>query len=470
MEGRKKYLAKNTGLFALNSIGTKLITFFLVPVYTAALVTSDYGIADLVSTVATIIVPIITLNISEAVMRFSLDEDADCDQIMSIGITIAFISSAIGLISVPIVGLIDTIRDFRWYVAGYCIVHGLYQVAVCYLRGTEQLAKFAGTNIIHVFSTAIFNILFLLVFKLGLPGYFQAHIMGYVVGLIFAVISGHIYKVFARFSFNAELAKNMIRYSIVLVPTSFMWWIMNSSDRIMVTAMVGAAANGIYAISYKIPTVLSTMSTVFNQAWSYSAIKEDNAKDRDEFNNKMYETFFSVQILITGALLMIIKPLLRVYISASYYSAWKYTPYLLIGFLFMSLGTFLSTSYTVNKDSKGFLISGTLGAIMNIVLNWMLIPVIGSAGAALATCISYITVFLYRIFDTKKYLNLKVFKYRYLIEILLLVLMSITLYLGWRNELIILVAEFLALVCLEYKFTVKVASSGAGLLKNKLHL
>ena len=56
--------------------------------------------------------------------------------------------------------------------------------------------------------------------------------------------------------------------SVVLIPNTFMWWIMNSSDRVMVTYMIGAAANGIYAVSYKLPTLVSTLTGIFNQASS----------------------------------------------------------------------------------------------------------------------------------------------------------------------------------------------------------
>ena len=94
----------------------------------------------------------------------------------------------------------------------------------------------------------------------------------------------------------------------------------------MVTAMVGAAANGIYAISYKVPTVLSAMSTVFNQAWSYSAIKEDKSEDRVSFNNRMFDKIFRLQIILTTGLLMVIKPFIAVYVSDAYYTSWRYTP------------------------------------------------------------------------------------------------------------------------------------------------
>lgn len=443
---RKKYLAKNTALFAINNIGTRLITFFLVPLYTSALTTNDYGVADLVSTVATVLVPILTLNVGEAVMRFSLDDDANLNEIMSVGILIAFASSIISLLVIPVSWHVSLISGYGIVISLYCIMSGVYAINVCYLRGQERLLQYAVCNIIHIFSTAVLNIVLLLKFKMGLTGYFLSYILGYLIGIIYSIVAGDIVKTIKQFKWNEQLAKKMISYSIVLVPTSFMWWIMNSSDRLMVTAIVGAAANGIYAVSYKVPTVLSTMSTVFNQAWSYSAIKEDKKEDREEFNNRMFSMLSCFQFVITAGLLLIIKPFMRIYVSENYYTAWEYTPYLLIGFLFMSFGTFLSTSYTVNKDSKGFLFSGMAGAILNIILNLLLIPKMGTSGAALATCISYITVFLYRSVDTRKYIKIKLVTIRNVVSIALLIMMSIALFIENNLSLVILSACFAALI------------------------
>ncbi len=462
---RKQYLVKNTALFALNSIGTKLINFFLVPVYTAALTTSDYGTADLVSTVAMILVPLFTLNVGEAVMRFCLDDNSDDKRIMSVGVTVMAFSVVMGILVIPVSTLIPRIAPLKVYISLYCISHGIYQISVCYLRGTERLAQYALSNIIHVLSTATLNIVLLLGVKMGLKGYFTAHILGYFIGTIVAMTMGQIHKVLREYRFDGTLAKNMIKYSIVLVPTSFMWWIMNSSDRIMVTAMVGAAANGIYAISYKVPTVLSAMSTVFNQAWSYSAIKEDKSEDRVDFNNRMFDRIFRLQIILTTGLLMVIKPFIAIYVSDAYYTSWKYTPYLLIGFFFMSMGTFLSTSYTVHKDSKGFLKSGLSGAIMNIALNWLFIPRIQTAGAALATCISYITVFLYRSFDTRKYLIIDMLKKEYIVSVVLMIIMGFTVYEESVRGQVLLVCEFILVVLINRRFFIEMITMIFGMLR-----
>ena len=86
MESRIKYLFKNTAIFTIGNFATKVISFFLIPLYTNVLTTSEYGIVDLVVTISTITVPIITLNMMEAVMRFNLDKGADNNKFTKIGI------------------------------------------------------------------------------------------------------------------------------------------------------------------------------------------------------------------------------------------------------------------------------------------------------------------------------------------------------------------------------------------------
>ena len=232
----------------------------------------------------------------------------------------------------------------------------------------------------------------------------------------------------------------MINYSIVLIPNTFMWWIINSSDRVLVTALLGAAANGIYAVSYKIPSVVSVIASIFNQAWGYSAIHEDESEDRDRYSNAVYKGLIAVSVISGIALLFVMKPLMDIYVEGSYYEAWRYTPFLIIGNVFMTTGTFLASWYTVNKDSKGYLLSAICGAAVNIVLNVALIPLIGITGSALATCVSYITVFAYRARDIKKYITIKIMSRRYILAYAMLFLSGATLFIdGVVGELLILV-------------------------------
>lgn len=422
---RGKYLAVNTALFALNSIGTKLVSFFLVPIYTVAFTTHEFGTVDLVTTLSTILVPVITLNIGEAVMRFSLDEGSDHIAIASIATLVMGLSVVAGIGIIPVTSTSDQLAGMGGLVYAYCLSQGAFQVASCYLRGREQLIDYALINILNSLISAILNIVLLIYIRVGIPGYFVAFTMSNAICAILAFVRGNFFDCFRHFHIPKSLLYAMIKYSIVLVPNSLMWWIMNSSDRLMVISMVGAAANGIYAVSYKIPTILSALSTVFNQAWSYSAIHEDSSEDRDEFSSQMFDRLFNAELVVTAGLLLVLRPFMFIYVSEAYFGAWVFTVPLLVGFFFMSLGTFMSTSYTVNKDSRGFLFSGAAGAIANVALNLVLIPRFGTMGAAVATCMSYVIVFLYRVLDVRKYITIEVFTVRHVIGATILVAMSI---------------------------------------------
>lgn len=427
---RKTYLLKNIVLFALNVLGVKLISFLLVPLYTNTLSPSEYGIIDFIVTIGTIFIPIITCNIGEAVMRFSLDKDADFAEILTVGIIISISSLIFGLLAFIPSSLIESISAYKCIVYGYCIMRGLSQIYMLYLRGREKLLSFAIGNILQACVAAILNIYFLLFLKIGIKGYFLAFIISDSIVFLYALIVGNVVCVFRRLKLNKILFRKMIRYSIFLVPNSIMWWIIDSSDRIMVTSIIGTYANGLYSIAYKIPTVAATVASVFNQAWTFSAIHEAGDESEEQINNKMFAILVDLLLVFIALLLVSIKYIFRIYVSEEFYKAWIYIPILLVGFLFNSLGTFYSIIYTVHKDSKGFLYSAMIGALANVVLNFVLIPKFALFGAAVATAFSFLAVFIFRMFNTRKYLHLNILKTNFFIGLAILIFLAILVSLG----------------------------------------
>lgn len=447
MQKRSKYLLKNVFSFALGKAGTRLITFLMAPLYTYALSTGEFGTADLITTLSMVIMPVLSLNVGEAVMRFGLDKGADHRKVIRTGIGMLLLATVLGLAMVPILQCFEALKENAWLIYLYVITLAYSQVFLYYLRGQEKVTAYSVGNIIHTAVAAVLNVLFLVVFRWGLRGYLLAYICSNVSSAAYAAVVGRVDKAFKGFRIDRRLSIQMLRFSVVLVPNTFMWWIINSSDRLMVTAIVGAAANGIYAIAYKIPSLLSTMSEVFSQAWSYSAIREQGSRDETEYHNQMYHNMVVTLTFITASMLLIIRPFLRYYVAQDYYSAWMYTPYLFIGFLFQALGQFLATPYTVHKNSWGFLLSGTMGAVVNIVLNFLMIPRMGVAGAALATCLSYFSVYLFRAIHTQKYIKIRVFRIRHLLGYGLLLVMSVGMFInGWLGILLLIGAYALVLV------------------------
>lgn len=467
MHNRKEYLLKNTSIFALSNIATKFIYFFLIPLYTYKLTTSEYGVVDLLYTICSFLYPLLTLNISEAIFRFSMDKNYKSNKIVSIGLICMIFSIILGLLSFPILNLLRDYSIYSIYFYCYLVTLSISQILLVILKGQEKLKLFTIGNIINTVLIAIFSIIFLLVFDLGIPGYFLAYIVSNLVVSTYVLFYGNIFDDLKKFTYDRELFKAMTKYSVVLIPTSFMWWIINSSDRIMITKFISDSANGIYAISYKLPSLLTVIASIFNQAWTFSAVNEKDSKDSEQYTNAVFNRLFNSICIIAIILLAFIKPILSIFVESNYYVAWKYIPFLMFGFVFMTMSTFVSTSYNVYKDSKGFLFSGLFGAVINIILNFVFIPALGISGAALATAISYISVFIYRIFDTRKYRVIR-FDSSYVFSIVILFLSCCTLYINSFIGIILHIVEIISILILNKNIIIEIISFIITIIRDKI--
>ena len=109
---RKKYLMKNTAIFAIGNFTTKLIAFILVPFYTYVLTTEEYGVINLIFTICTVISQLLMLNLQDAVRRFLLDKNADQDAILTSECIVVAFGHIIGLCILPLLGLYNEISTY----------------------------------------------------------------------------------------------------------------------------------------------------------------------------------------------------------------------------------------------------------------------------------------------------------------------------------------------------------------------
>ena len=426
---KNKYLLKNSAIFAIGNIGTKLINFFLVPYYTYVLSSEEYGTVDLLFTVCSLVIPIIMCNINEAVMRFLMEKDEQDHKIGSVAVGFILLGAVGGLILIPIFAAIPLTKPYIFEMYLYIVLKAAHSVGLYYLRGKEELLKYAVCSILTTVFIAGFNIAFLSFFNAGIRGYFRAYNISYLLAMVVAVIWGKEYKIFYNFKIEKKMVKSMLCFSIALVPNALLWWMINSSDRIMVSTMVGLSANGLYGVAYKIPSMLTTLSNIFMQAWTYSAINEKNENAGETYTNFIFDKLFGMMALVSGGILLTNKLLFKLLFSDEYAEAWRYSPALIVGFFFLTMATFIGTSYYVEKNTVGTMLSALVGAITNILLNFILIPRLGANGAAIATGISYLIIFLYRYYDTQKYIRINIFKLKYCFTSLLLAALLISGYL-----------------------------------------
>ncbi|WP_367333045.1 lipopolysaccharide biosynthesis protein [Limosilactobacillus sp.] len=428
--GKYKYLLKNIGLLTIGNFATKLLSFFLVPLYTNVLTTAQYGTYDLLNTTIGILVPLLTLNIMEAVVRFSIDTNYSRDAIVTISNKYLFISSFIvgGFILVNgYFGLIPILKDYGLYFWLLYVSQAIAGVMVSYARGTDHVASMSLSSVIASAFMIACNIVFLLVFKWGLDGYFLANIIGPLAQCVYLIFSTNYWKHCKLRNLYKSQEKELLNYSSPLIANSIAWWVNNVSDRYIVTGFCGLAVNGIYSVSNKIPSILNVFQTIFNQAWILSAVKDFDPDDKDNFFADTYKVYNSLMVIVSAIIIISDRFLSHFLYAKSFYIAWKYVPFLTIAILFGAISGYVGGFFSAKKDTKIFATSTVYGAVVNIVLNLVLVPFIGAMGSAIATMVCYVVVWAFRLMQSKKYIHLRINVKKDILVYLLLLLQSIIL-------------------------------------------
>ncbi len=408
-----KKLLSNTLIISIGTFSSKLLVYFLMPLYTAILSAEQYGTADLITNAANLLIPFCCIGITHGVFRFSADNEENHKTILSSGVCVLLISSGAFIVLSPFIAFVPSFTSYAWLIAFYVVSSNFHTLVKEYIRARGRMKLYAVQSILGTALTIAFNLLFLIPMRLGITGYVLSVAVADALGTVFLIFYAKIYKDFS-FKFVSKIKiKEMLKYSLPMMPTTVIWWITNVSDRFMVSYICDFAANGLYSAAYKIPTIIALVAGVFNEAWQISAISESN--DREEVSNFFSAVFERYQaILFLGCSLLIpFTPLAtKILLNDSYYEAWTFMPVLLVATVFSSLVTFIGTIYTVKKRTTMSLVTAALGAGVNVVLNLVLIPEMGAQGAGIATAISYFTVFVFRAIHSKSFMpfNLKAWK------------------------------------------------------------
>lgn len=206
---------------------------------------------------------------------------------------------------------------------------------------------------------------------------------------------------------DKKLIKDMNKYSIPLIPNGVSWWVVNVSDRSLISFILGASFNGIYAVSNKFPTIISSLLGIFNLSWSESAALHINSKDRDEFFSDITNTIIKLFSSL-GVLMIVSMPFIfPILINSKFKASYNHIPILVLGTVFNVMICIYSAIYIAKKMTKKVASTSILGAIINIIINVLLIKRIGLYAASISTAVSYFVMMIYRYFDLKKYINIK---------------------------------------------------------------
>ena len=456
MKQKNKSLLKNLGIFTIGSFGSNILSFLMVPLYTAVLNTDEYGSVDLVTSTAALLTPILLLSIQDATLRFGMDPKYKKEDVLSTSINVIFKGTQVllvGLVLVCILNLVNISKIYLAFLFVFFVLGALNNILNLYLKAKNKASVIAVSGILCTLITCSSNVLLLVVFKCGIIGYMVSNTMGIFIQVVYQLVVGRAYKDIHIRNYT-DLSEPMIKYSSPLIANSISWWINSASDRYILTWLRGVSANGIYTVSYKIPTILSIFQNIFFNAWSISAIAEFDENDTDGFIGTNYSMYSFISMFVCSGLLIINIPLAKFLYRGDYFAAWQCVPFLLLGTVFSGISQFEGSLFAATRNTKQVAKTTVIGAIVNIICNFVFIYFIGEIGAALATLFGYVVTWALRTIYLQSFIKMKVNWFNHFASLFIITIQTL---LATLNILLIVqIAILLTILILNRKFVISV--------------
>ena len=243
-------LASNTVVLAIGQFSSKLLVYVMLRFYTGMLGTDGFSQVTNIVNASALLISVVTLSISEGVLRYALDKQVNHKMVLSIGINTALIGLVVFAAGVPLVGLIPMLKGYQWLIYMYVCTGSIKGICSIYVRARGQVRLFAVDGILTTIVNILLNLLLLGVFKLGVVGYVLSVSLADLCSIVFLSAVAKLYNDYRPLGNDKSLRNAMLRYSVPLMPTSVMWWITNVSDTFMITYIHGDEANGIFSFAY----------------------------------------------------------------------------------------------------------------------------------------------------------------------------------------------------------------------------
>ena len=426
MNDKYKNLIKNSGIFMVASFGSKLFSFILVPFYTHVLSTGEYGTVDTLVATVSLFSPLASLGIGDVIVMFLSKKEYETKKIFANATALIIIGNILVSLIYPLFFLSDIFRQYILYFVGLVMTSSVYGVLQMYARGTNKVASCAISGVVYTLTLALSNIYLLLYINMGISGYLMSTILAYLVPSIylFSVVKD---KCFKLSLLDSKLMMNVLKLSIPLIPNAILWSLMNLADKYAILWNIGTSGNGIYAVANKIPSIIGVVYGIFQQAWQLTTFELDSKNERSKVYSKIFELLTCVLFVIAIMLILLNRFYIIYFCDESYITAWTITPILMYSAVLNCISGLLGSNYLIMHDTKSALKVTTVGALINTVLNFVFVPLLGLQGAAMATCIGFLYMVIKKYYDTDDFTHLDIKLNRFLLaNIIMFVMCCVT--------------------------------------------
>lgn len=432
-----KVLFKNTGIIAIGQISTRIVNFFLLPLYTALLSTKDYGLADLLTTYSGLISILIGLQMHQAIFRFLVTKRNDktsikrtVSSVFGASILIFIAYSVIFILIQPYINL-----QCKWFLLAHVLCTISLNTMSGVSRGLGNNTAYAIGNFVASVAILILNVIAIAVLHLGVAGMLVSYIIGPALGTLYIFFRCRILQYTDFNMVSKEELKGIIHYSIPLVPNELSWSVIHSSDRWVVSFVLSIAANGLIAVASKFSLIYTTLFSIFNASWTEQVVLHYKDEGGPEYVNEMFDkmiTFFATLAIVIIACMPFV---FRFLVNKQFSEAYGLVPFYMIAVYFNAIVGMLSAIYLIENETKQIAVSTTVAAFINLLVDVLLIKIVGVYAAPISSICGYAAISIWRLIDiNKRHCKISIRK-KNLIGIMLMLIISLCAYFA-KNTII----------------------------------
>lgn len=386
--GKYGSLAKNSLFVFIGNIGSKMIGFLMLPFYTSWLAVEEYGTADMVTVYVSLLLPFVSYSLCSAIFALPVGREKKRQgEYFTIGLVFVllsiflFASVAMPLSKLGFLGS-NVFSTYTLYISILLLTSFVQTYIHQFCMAINKMAFFSFAGVVLAATTAIFG--FLMIPNHGVEGFLKSQILANIVTIIFSfiVMRLHEYVVFGKLRF--DLLKEMLKYSIPMIPNSLLWWVIASFNRVTMEAYIGVYYLGLYAIASKLPSILTSLINPITNAWKLSVVQDYKKNDFSDYYSKVSQ-FLIMTVSMMVLLIGLLSELIIIIVSdEDFHQSWIYSPILLISIIFVFLDQMDAPIFMAYRKTKYFLYSSIWGALSGVILNYLLIPMIGIWGAVIS--------------------------------------------------------------------------------------
>ena len=400
--------------YAVGTFGSKVIYFLLVPFYSFFLSKSDLGLYDIILASLTILTPIITIQVSDAVYRELHDptkQSLKSAKAFSSGLSVIFFGLLIFVFITFIFYNLFANKIFYELVLiqSSFILYIFFQQS---LRGLSLNKEYALMGTMNAFLLILFSIILIYFSAIELRNIVLAIACAQFISIIFAIYKINFFKLFEIKNISKAKVYELINYSFPLLPNTLSWWLIDLGSRYIILLFIGIEENGLYAVAARYAGIIALVNSIFILSWQDYVI---NSKSKISLNTNYFSSYLNFFIAFQIGLVILLtsfsNELIYFTTPADFHNAAKYLPILLISSAFASFCGFYGAFYLKEKRTKKIFTTTLIGSIINIAFCIVFINYLGLYAVAVASFVGFLITFLLRSRDFELKVDVKNFAF-----------------------------------------------------------